>query len=164
MRLPLFVFPFRHPTASRETRREVFFLCPIAEWRTNKTTSLVNRAAGGVFNNRCGKKAKKMEDNKKDILQKALNSIPPKDRVDLKVNGFVVREITTEEDLSVSRYPFRGMYIEVNLAADSIVRESTLRGVIEAAIDKKLSCYCSPEMVGGQKAVYRVDFEMQHVN
>ena len=27
MRLPLFVFPFRHPTASRETRREANALC-----------------------------------------------------------------------------------------------------------------------------------------
>lgn len=33
MRLPLFVFPFRHPTASRETRREAFFFRSIVEWR-----------------------------------------------------------------------------------------------------------------------------------
>ena len=97
-------------------------------------------------------------------LQKALNSIPPKEREGLKITGLVVRAITTEEDLSVSRYPFRGMYIEVNLEADSIVRESTLRGVIETAVDQRLSCTCSPEMAGGQKAVYRVDYEMQHVN
>ena len=108
-------------------------------------------------------KEKKMED-KKDILQKALNSIPPKERENMKMTGLVVRAITTEEDLSVSRYPFRGLYIEVNLKADGIVRESTLRSAIEAAIDKKLSCTCSPEMAEGQKAVYRVDFEMQYVN
>ena len=38
MRLPLFVFPFRHPTASHEIRRGVFFFVPTAEWQNGRCT------------------------------------------------------------------------------------------------------------------------------
>ena len=98
-------------------------------------------------------------------LLKVLDTIPPNILKELTIKGFKVRTIVTDEEKRVTRYPFCGTYIEAELIVDGTTRaESKMRNVIEKAIGKKLSCTCSPEMSGCQKAVYRVDFEMQGVD
>ena len=96
-------------------------------------------------------------------LLQTLESMSANVRNDLKIKGFKVLTIEADEELRITRYPFRGTYIEVDLDVGNITEESMLRAAIEAAINEKLSCTYSPEMAERPKAVYRVDFEMQHV-
>ena len=125
---------------------------------------LVIRATGGKQKvTGTKRKGEKMKKEIESGLQKTLDSIPTNVRNGLKIKGFKVLTIETDEDLRITRYPFRGTYIEVGLDVGNITEESTLRAAIESAINEKLSCTYSPEMAESQKAVYRVDFEMQHV-
>ena len=128
-------------------------------------TPLANRVTGGkqkvAETKRKGKETMKKE--LENRLLQNLASMSANVRDNLKIKGFKVLRIETDEDMRITRYPFRGIYIEVNLEAGNITEESTLRAAIEAAISKKLSCTYSPEMAESQKAVYRVDFEMQNV-
>lgn len=105
-----------------------------------------------------------MTNEQENNLKKALDTIPQNIREDLKIKEFSVHTVATDEERSVTRYPFLGIYIEVSLKSEIATRESEMRNVIEKAIGEKLSCTCSPEMAGCHKAVYRVDFEMQCVD
>ena len=105
-----------------------------------------------------------MNDDQTNNLQNTLEAIPPDVRESLAIKGFIVRTVATDDERSVSCYPFCGTYIEVCLKSDKVIKELDLRNGIEQTIGKKLSCYCSPEMLGCEKTVYRVDFEMQGVD
>ena len=96
-------------------------------------------------------------------LREALAVIPTKVLDELRVKEFNVRTVTTDGELSVSCYPFPGIYIEVYLKSDDATKESDIRNTIERAIGETVSCTCSPEMSGCPKAVYRVDFEMKGI-
>ena len=105
-----------------------------------------------------------MDDNQTINLKNTLDAISPEVREGLAITGFTVSTVALDDERSVLRYPFCGTYIEVGLKSDKVTKELDLRNVIEKTIGKKLSCYCSPEMSSCQKAVYRVDFEMQGVD
>ena len=129
------------------------------------TTPLANPRRKWRTQRQAGKKReRKMTNDEESKLIKALDAIPPSTLKELTIQGFKVRTIASDEDKRVTRYPFCGIYIEVELIGEGTAKaESEMRNVIEKAIGKKLSCTCSPEMSGYQKAVYRVDFEMQGV-
>ena len=105
-----------------------------------------------------------MKEDQTIKLRQALSVISTNVLEELGVKEFRVLTVTTDEERSVTRYPFQGIYIEAYLKSDNATRESRMRNIIEKAIGEKLSCACSPEMSGCQKAVYRVDFEMQGVD
>ena len=96
-------------------------------------------------------------------LREVLAEMPTSVMEELGVKAFNVLTVTNSDERSVTRYPFLGIYIEACLRSDNAIKESEMRNAIEKAIGEKLSCTCSPEMSGCQKAVYRVDFEMHGV-
>lgn len=132
------------------------------EYPVEQPRHLSIRAASGVVNERYERRGKtKVNEDQEIKLRDALAVIPTKVQEKLGVKEFKVLTVATDEERRVTRYPFLGIYIEACLQPDSTTRESEMRDTIEKAICEKLSCTCSPEMSGCQKAVYRVDFEMK---